>query len=237
MRHATWPPRLSQAQGKSSPTNFLFLLLVSCCVQLKLRNFGLDLLLLLRRIGRLLALPFLRRRRRWCVLSGGHGWGGRRRGAATGDRVGLGLSGRLTLVGYGGHRIMGPVAVLRCRRCPPASCYKRLALSTAVSMATLALSTSAGAHSWGSRRAAGVVRTVKDSSVTSRDGVGTPSVFRVYRRATRVYRCTLEFGDMYSLTGAPGGRRMIGQGQCLAAVCKWTVLEGASGSAITAQSH
>jgi hypothetical protein len=151
MRHATWPPRLSQAQGKSSPTNFLFLLLVSCCVQLKLRNFGLDLLLLLRRVGRLLALPLLRgcRRRRGCVLGRGHGWGGRRRGAATGDRVGLGLSGRLTLVGYGGHGIVGPVAVLRCRRCPPASCYKRLALSTAVSMATLALSTSAGAHSWG----------------------------------------------------------------------------------------
>ena len=175
MRHATWPPRLSQAQGKSSPTNFKLLLLISCCVQLKLRNLGLDLLLLLRRVGRLLALPLLRGRRRWCVLGGGHGWGGRRRGAAAGDRVGLGLSGRLALVGDGGHGIVGPVAVLRCRRCPPASCYKRLAWSTAVSMATLALSTSAGAHSWGARRAAGVVRTVKDSSVTSRDGVGTRS--------------------------------------------------------------
>lgn len=197
MRHATWPPRLSQAQGKSSPTNFLLLLLVSCCVQLELRNFGLNLLLLLRRVGRLLALPLLRGRGRgrwrwrWCVLGGGHGWGGRRRGAATGDRVGLGLGGRLTLVGYSGHGIVGPVAVLRCRRCPPASCYKRLAWSTAVSMAALALSTSAGAHSWGSRRAAGVVRTVKDSSVTSRDGVGTRSVFRVARRATRVCGCTL----------------------------------------------
>ena len=81
--------------------------------------------------------------------------------------------------------------------------------------------------------AAGVVRTVKDSSVTSRDGVGTRSVFRVARRATSVYRCTREFGDMYSLTGALGGRVMIGQGQCqcLAAVCKcmWTVLDGVGG--------
>jgi hypothetical protein len=32
----------------------------------------------------------------------------------------------------------------------------------------------------------------KDSSVTSRDGVGTRSGFRESRRATRAYRCTLE---------------------------------------------
>ena len=60
MRHATWPPRLSQAQGKSSPTNFKLLLLISCCVQLKLRNLGLDLLLLLGRIGGFLRLSLLR---------------------------------------------------------------------------------------------------------------------------------------------------------------------------------
>ena len=101
-------PLLHSSVARGRRTDFEFLLLVPCLVQFELSNLGLDLLLLLRGVGRLLAFALLggRRRRRRVVLCGCHGCR-RDRCTAAGFVVRSGLGRRrLALLGDGCHEVV-----------------------------------------------------------------------------------------------------------------------------------